>query len=102
MFGTPGRAGVNYDEFANGCMHKASSQNLPEDVKFPYWLKLERHGDYFVGSISLDGENWINEKRSEDIPGLEKEIDLGLAAGSPDQIPYWVDFEDWTVKVAKQ
>ena len=82
-------------------MHKASSQNLPEDVKFPYWLKLERHGDYFVGSISLDGENWINEKRSEDIPGLAEAIDLGLAAGSPDQIPYWVDFEDWTIKVAK-
>lgn len=101
MFGTPGRAGVNYDEFANGCMHKASSQNLPEDIKFPYWLKLERHGNYFVGYISLDGENWINEKRSADIPGLAEAIDLGLAAGSPDQIPYWVDFEDWVVKVAK-
>ncbi len=102
MFGTPGRAGVNYDEFANGCMHKANSQNLPENVAFPYWLKLERHGNYFVGYISLDGENWINEKRSANIPGLAEDIDLGLAAGSPDQIPYWVDFEDWTVKVAKQ
>ena len=34
LFGTPGRAGINYDEFGNGCMHKASSQNLPEDVEF--------------------------------------------------------------------
>lgn len=101
MFGTPGRAGVNYDEFANGCMHKASSQNLPENTELPYWLKLERHGNYFVGSISLDGETWINEKRSEDIPGLEKEIDLGLAAGAPDQKPYWVEFVDWKIKVAK-
>ena len=101
MFGTPGRAGINYDEFANGCMHKASSQNLPENVNFPYWLKLERHGNYFVGSISLDGEVWINEKRSNEIPGLEKEIDLGLAAGSPDKKQYWVEFEDWEVKVAK-
>jgi len=101
MFGTPGRAGIHYDEFANGCMHKANSQNLPENIELPYWLKLERHGNYFVGSISLDGENWINEKRSADIPGLKEEIDLGLAAGSPDQIPYWVDFEDWVVKVAK-
>jgi len=101
MFGTPGRAGINYDEFANGCMHKASSQNLPENVDFPYWLKLERHGDYFVGSISLDGETWINEKRSVDIPGLNEEIDLGLAAGSCDKIPYWVEFEDWKIKVAR-
>ena len=101
MFGTPGRAGINYDEFANGCMHKASSQNLPEDLTYPYWLKLERHGNYFVGSISLDGENWINEKRSADIPGLEKAIDLGLAAGSCDKVPYWVEFEDWHIKVAK-
>ena len=101
MFGTPGRAGINYDEFANGCMHKASSQNLPENVKLPYWLKLERHGNYFVGSISLDGKTWINEKRSSDIPGLSSEIDLGLAAGSCDKIPYWVEFEDWQIKVAK-
>ena len=101
MFGTPGRAGINYDEFANGCMHKASSQNLPENVNFPYWLKLERHGNYFVGSISLDGKNWINEKRSNDVPGLEEEIDLGLAAGSPDKKQYWVEFGDWMVKVVK-
>lgn len=101
MFGTPGRAGINYDEFANGCMHMASSQNLPEDVQMPYWLKLERHGNYFVGSISLDGKTWINEKRSNDMPRLEKEIDLGLAAGSPDKKQYWVEFEDWSIKVMK-
>ena len=102
MFGTPGRAGINYDEFANGCMHKASSQNLPEDLVYPYWLRLERHGNYFVGSISLDGVNWINEKRSVDIPGLEQSIDLGLAAGSCDKVPYWVEFEDWNIKLAKE
>lgn len=102
MFGTPGRAGVNYDEFANGCMHKASSQNLPENTELPYWLKLERHGNYFVGSISLDGETWIYEKRSDDIPGLAEEIDLGLAAGAPDQKSYWVEFADWQIKVAKE
>ena len=101
MFGSPSRAGINYDEFANGCMHKASSQNLPEDLKFPYWLKLERHGDYCVGSVSLDGETWINEKRSGDLPGLNESIDLGLAAGSCDKVPYWVEFEDWDIKVAK-
>jgi len=101
LFGTPGRAGINYDEFANGCMHKASSQNLPEDVKFPIWLKLIRHGDSFTGTISLDGKTWINERRSNDIPGLAEAIDLGLAAGAPDKKEYWVEFADWTIKVAK-
>ena len=72
MFGTPGRAGIYYDEFANGCMHKASSENLPENVDFPIWLKLSRHGDLFTGSVSLDGETWINERKTTDIPGLER------------------------------
>ena len=101
LFGTPGRAGINYDEFGNGCMHKASSQNLPEDLEFPIWLKLVRHGNQFTGSISLDGHTWINEKRSNDIPGLAEAIDIGLAAGSPDKKQYWVEFNDWTIKVAK-
>jgi len=101
LFGTPGRAGINYDEFGNGCMHKASSQNLPEDVEFPIWLKLARHGNQFSGSISLDGQSWINERRSNDIPGLAEAIDLGLAAGAPDKKQYWVEFSDWTIKVPK-
>jgi regulation of enolase protein 1 (concanavalin A-like superfamily) len=101
LFGTPGRAGINYDEFANGCMHKASSQNLPEDVEFPIWLKLARHGDSFTGTISLDGETWINERRSNDLPGLAEAIDLGLAAGAPDKKEYWVEFADWTLRVAR-
>ena len=101
LFGTPGRAGINYDEFGNGCMHKASSQNLPEDLEFPIWLKLVRHGNQFTGSISLDGLTWINELRSNDIPGLAEAIDLGLAAGAPDKKQYWVEFKDWEIKVAK-
>jgi regulation of enolase protein 1 (concanavalin A-like superfamily) len=101
LFGTPGRAGINYDEFGNGCMHKASSQNLPENQNFPIWLKLTRHGNQFTGSISLDGLNWINELRSKDIPGLARAINLGLAAGAPDKKLYWVEFKDWTIKVAK-
>ena len=101
MFGTPGRAGINYDEFANGCMHKANSQNLPENTEFPIWLKISRHGNQFVGSVSLDGENWINEKRSTVIPGLAESIDIGLAAGSCDKKQYWVEFAEWTVEVAE-
>ena len=82
-------------------MHKASSQNLPEDLEFPIWLKLVRHGNQFTGSISLDGLTWINELRSNDIPGLAEAIDLGLAAGAPDKKQYWVEFKDWEIKVIK-
>ena len=49
----------------------------------------------------LRGENWINELRSNDIPGLNEAIDLGLAAGAPDKKQYWVEFKDWEIKVAK-
>jgi len=101
LFSTPGRAGINYDEFANGCMHKASSQNLPENSKTPIYLKLVRHGNRFSGYISLDGKNWIIEKHTADIPGIAEAIDLGLAAGGPDKQQYWVEFRDWKIQVAK-
>ncbi|MCK5343601.1 MAG: hypothetical protein KAR20_09360, partial [Candidatus Heimdallarchaeota archaeon] len=102
MFTTPGRAGIQWDEFGNGCMHKADSQNLPEDFSFPLWLKLERHGNSFSGAISYDGETWINSKYTKEIPGLNISIHLGLAAGSCDQIPYWVEFEDFQIEVEKK
>lgn len=101
LFGTPGRAGIEYDEFGNGCMHKASSQNLPENSTTPIYLKMVRHGNSFSGFISLDGENWIIERYTPDIPGIAEAIDLGLAAGAPDRKPYRVEFSDWKVEVAK-
>ena len=101
VFGTPGRAGIEYDEFANGCMHKASSQNLPENSKTPLYLKVVRHGNHFSGYISLDGKNWIIEKHTGDIPGIGKGVDLGLAAGGPDKRQYQVEFTDWKIEVAK-
>ena len=101
VFGTPGRAGIEYDEFANGCMHKASSQNLPENSKTPIYLKIVRHGNSFSGYISLDGKNWIIERHTTDIPGIAEAIDLGLAAGGPDKQQYWVEFTDWKIEVAK-
>jgi regulation of enolase protein 1 (concanavalin A-like superfamily) len=99
MFSTPGRAGIEYDEFGNGCMHKASSENLPENSQTPIWIKLERHGDRFTGYISLDGKKWIIKRQTNDIPGIEKAVDLGLAAGAPDQKQYSVTFEEWKVRV---
>ncbi len=101
LFGTPGRAGIEYDEFGNGCMHKASSQNLPENSTTPIYLKMVRHGNSFSGFISLDGENWIIERYTPDIPGIAEAIDLGLAAGAPDRKPYWVEFSNWKIQVAK-
>ncbi|MDP2335471.1 MAG: right-handed parallel beta-helix repeat-containing protein [Bacteroidota bacterium] len=101
VFGTPGRAGIEYDEFANGCMHKASSQNLPEHSKTPIYLKIVRHGNSFSGYISMDGKNWIIERHTADIPGIADVVDLGLAAGGPDKRPYWVEFTDWKIEVAK-
>jgi regulation of enolase protein 1 (concanavalin A-like superfamily) len=99
MFSTPGRAGIEYDEFGNGCMHKAASENLPENSPTPLWIRLERHGDRFTGYISLDGKNWIIKRQTNQIPGIEKGVDLGLAAGAPDQKQYTVEFADWKIKV---
>ncbi len=101
VFGTPGRAGIEYDEFANGCMHKASSQNLPENSKTPIYLKIVRHGNSFSGYISLDNKNWIIERHTNDIPGINESVDLGLAAGGPDKRQYWVEFTDWKIITAK-
>ena len=102
MFTTPGRAGIQWDEFSNGCMHKADSQNLPEDISFPLWLRLERHGNSFSGAISYDGQTWIDSKYTKDVPGLNISVHLGLAAGSCDQIPYTVEFEDLQIIVEKK
>ena len=101
VFGTPGRGGIEYDEFANGCMHKASSTNLPENSKTPIYLKMVRHGNSFSGYLSLDGKNWIIERHTTEIPGINETVDLGLAAGSPDKRQYWVEFTDWKIEVAK-
>ena len=99
MFTTPGRAGMDWDEFGDGCMHKASSANLPEDVRFPIWLKLVRRGDAFTGYVSFDGERWTREKRTGAIPGLNAAVDIGLAAGSCDEVQYHVDFENFELEI---
>ncbi|MBN1464179.1 right-handed parallel beta-helix repeat-containing protein [candidate division KSB1 bacterium] len=98
-FTTPGRAGLQWDEFGDGCMHKANSENLPEDVRFPIWLKLIRRGDSFSAAISYDGVTWVREKKTGSVPGLAAEMDVGLAAGSCDQASYWVEFEDFELRV---
>ncbi len=99
MFTTPNRAGIEYDEFGDGSMHKAASENLPENTTMPVWLKLERHGNTYSGYVSVDGKNWIIQRKSTPLPGLTEAVDLGLAAGSSNGKPYTVTFSDWSVKV---
>lgn len=102
VFTTPARAGIEYDEFGEGCMHKASSTNLPENQRTPVYLKLVRHGNSFSGYISVDGENWIIERHTTDLPGVAKAVDIGLAAGAPDKQQYQVEFSNWKITIADE
>ena len=99
MFVSPGRAGMNWDEYGDGCMHKANSQNHPQLNTYPIWIKLVRHGNSFSGYVSYDGDNWTVSRHTEDLPGLNEAIHLGLAAGAPDQRVYSVDFAEFKLNV---
>ncbi|MDB4583819.1 hypothetical protein N9164_11750 [Draconibacterium sp.] len=101
LFGSTGRAGINYDEFGDGCMHKASSENIPENIDVPIWLKLVRHGNSFTGYVSYDGKNWAVERRTNELPGLNSAVDIGMAAGSCDKNQYWAEFRDFKIEVEK-
>ncbi len=102
MFISPGRAGMNWDEFGDGCMHKANSQNHPTYEPTPMWIKLVRHGNSFSGYVSYDGVNWEVSRHTEDIPGINEAIHLGIAAGSPDEVVYTVEFEDFTLNLEEE
>ncbi len=101
LFVSPGRAGMDWDEHGDGCMHKASSQNHPRYEPVPMWLRLVRHGDSFSGYVSYDGVHWTVERHTGDIPGIKEAVHLGLAAGAPDEKPYKVWFEDFELEVEK-
>jgi len=83
-------------------MHKASSENLLENNPFPAWLRLVRHGNSFSGYLSYDAKTWHFAKHTGTVPGLAEAIDIGLAAGSCDQVPYWVEFNDFTLIVEQE
>ena len=69
---------------ANG--EPKASQNLGAPyvtwgrLMMPYWLRLERSGNRFTGSISADGENWT--KVAETTASLPASLFAGLAASS--------------------
>lgn len=102
MFVTPGRAGMQWDEFGDGCMHKATSQNHPQTEQYPMWIKLVRHGDSFSGYVSYDGQNWTVERHTSIVPGINHSVHLGLAAGSCDELAYFVEFEDFQLQVEEE
>jgi len=63
------------------------------------WIKLVRHGNSFSGYVSYDGENWTVSRHTEDIPGINEAIHLGIAAGGSDDLVYTVKFEDFKLDV---
>ena len=102
MFTTPGRAGLQWDEYGDGSIHNAKSYNYPEGSTLPpVWLKMERHGNSFSGYYSFDGINWVLSRSSGNITGLGKTMDIGLAAGTNDQRPALVKFEEFKLLVEK-
>ena len=100
LFATPCRVGMGWDAYGDGRMERARSRNHPTMEPYPMWLKLVRHGDSFSGYISYDGEaNWVPAYQTARIPGLATVLDIGLAAGGPDQRPYGVELADLTLTV---
>jgi hypothetical protein len=100
MYATPKLTGIQWDEFGDGCMHKGGDRHFHEkENPFPVWLKLVRHGDTFTGYTSYDGVNWEKLRYSGAIPGLANVMDIGMAAGTIDQIPALVVLEDFRLEV---
>jgi len=98
MFTTPKRYGMQWDEYGDGCMHKASSKNYAKKISC-IWLKLERHGNRFSGFISYDGEKWEKYGETTQVPGLAEAVHVGLAAGANNQASSMVGFEDFRLDV---
>ncbi|MCE1198344.1 MAG: right-handed parallel beta-helix repeat-containing protein [Marinilabiliales bacterium] len=97
MFSTPKRHGVQWDEFGDGSMHNSRSFNYNLEKTLPVWLKLVRHGNSISGYYSLDGKTWILSRESGQIASMAERLDIGLAAGSNDQKPSKVQFEEWMI-----
>ena len=102
IFSTPKRVGSQWDEFGDGSMHNTKSKNYNRKNPFPVWLKLVRHGNSFSGYYSFDGLKWKLSRASGLLPGLDKEMDIGIAAGTNDQKLSKVVFEDFQLIVEKQ
>jgi regulation of enolase protein 1 (concanavalin A-like superfamily) len=56
--------------------------NNPVGDTAPYWVKLERMGDKFTGSVSKDGKIW--EPAGDQTIAMDKDVFVGLALTSHD------------------
>ena len=95
VFSTPKRSGTQWDEFGDGSTHNSRSLNYTREQPFPLWLKMVRHGDRLSGYYSFDGKSWILSRESGNLSGIAQVLDIGLAAGTNDQKPSTVKFEDF-------
>ena len=101
VFSTPKRSGTQWDEFGDGSMHNSRSLNYTREHPFPLWLKMVRHGDRLSGYYSFDGKSWILSRESGNLSGIAQVLDIGLAAGTNDQKPSAVKFEDFQLWMEK-
>jgi hypothetical protein len=69
---------------------------MPDQVKAPVWLKVERHGQQVSGFYSPDGKEWKLLKEA-DIP-MEAKVQVGLTAWSRYGIKGTATFEDVQVR----
>jgi len=100
LYATPKLSGIQWDEFGDGCMHKGGDRHVYErENPFPVWLKLVRHDDSFTGYTSYDGLIWENPMYTGLVPGLGDAMDIGMAAGTIDQVPSPVVLEDFLLEV---
>ncbi|MCB9260634.1 MAG: right-handed parallel beta-helix repeat-containing protein [Ignavibacteriales bacterium] len=97
LFSTPKRIGAQWDEFGDGSMHNTKSWNYNLEQPFPVWLKVIRHGNKFTGFYSLNNKDWIIVRESPELEKLSEEINIGIAAGTNDQRPSKVTFEDFKI-----
>lgn len=101
MFSTPKRHGAQWDQFGDGSIHNTKSFNYEKEQPFPVWLKVVREGAVFSGYYSYDGVHWNLSRKSTPLPKLNAVMDIGLAAGTNDQRPSRVVFEDFKLLVEK-
>jgi len=81
-------------------MHKMGENHIHEEGNhFPLWLKLVRHGNTFTGYVGYDGINWGKPMHTSPVPRLADVMDIGMAAGTIDQIPSLVVLGNFSLDV---
>jgi len=95
---TPGGSGAgNGASFqrrltANGA--STNNDNTGAVVAAPYWVKIERNGNNFTGSISADGTTWTQLGTAQTI-AMTGPVLIGLALGSHDAgVPTGAEFSN--------